>query len=287
VLLLLAASAWLYSALLVLYPKAFRHRYSEEMRRDFRELMREGLEEGGAKELVRVLAQAHSDLVLTALKERGTLLARRYASYLSVDPRMATRTAARAMVAVVLVAVGVSWASLLQQPTYAASAQVWVDQQQGDQGGNLAGSVDGLQQLMPTLIHAIDARPVAEEAIDRLGLKMSPEELLDNLASEQVEGTSFIVLTYEDTDPVRAKYIANTVGEVSSEFVSGRSAGDSTLRAIVYEKAALPLTPVSPDPLRNGLLTLVMGLVLCVGVALALPGVAASIAGKLGRPAVP
>ncbi len=57
-LLLLAASAWLYGALLVLYPEAFRRRYSEEMRRDFSELLREGLEEGGAKELVKVLAQA-------------------------------------------------------------------------------------------------------------------------------------------------------------------------------------------------------------------------------------
>ena len=46
-LLLLAACARLYGALLVLYPNAFRRRYSEEMRRDFRELMLEGLKEGG------------------------------------------------------------------------------------------------------------------------------------------------------------------------------------------------------------------------------------------------
>jgi hypothetical protein len=85
VLLLLAASTRLNSALLVLYPNAFRRRYSEEMRRDFRELMLEGFQEGGANELVRVLAQAFSDLVLTALKERGTPLARRYAYYLSVE----------------------------------------------------------------------------------------------------------------------------------------------------------------------------------------------------------
>jgi hypothetical protein len=64
------------------------------------------------------LAQAHSDLVLTALRERSTPLARRYASYLSVDPRIAVRAAARAMVAVVLAAVGVSWASFFQTPTY-------------------------------------------------------------------------------------------------------------------------------------------------------------------------
>jgi hypothetical protein len=50
VLLLLAACGRLYGALLVLYPKAFRRRYSEEMRRDFRELKLEGLQEG--KEVV-------------------------------------------------------------------------------------------------------------------------------------------------------------------------------------------------------------------------------------------
>src|SRR5215216_3911239 len=74
---LLAVLARLYGALLVLYPEAFRRRYEAEMRRDFRELMREVLEEGGTTELMRMWVQAFSDLVLTALKERGTLLARR------------------------------------------------------------------------------------------------------------------------------------------------------------------------------------------------------------------
>ena len=52
--LLLAASEWLYGGLLSLYPRAFRRRYAEEMRRDFADLSREGLEEGGGTELLRV-----------------------------------------------------------------------------------------------------------------------------------------------------------------------------------------------------------------------------------------
>jgi hypothetical protein len=89
-LLLLAAGVRLYGALLVLYSKAFRRGYSEEMRRDFRELMREGLQ-GGATGLVRVWAQAFWDLVLTALKERSTLLSARSAYSLFLEPRMAAR----------------------------------------------------------------------------------------------------------------------------------------------------------------------------------------------------
>jgi hypothetical protein len=136
------------------------------------------------------------------------------------------------------------------------------------------------------MIPAIDSRPVAGEAIQRLELEMTPAELLDSLTVEQIEGTSFLRLSYEDTNPERAQRIANTVGEVFSEFVSERSAGDSQLRATVYEKARVSYTPVSPHPLRNGLLTLVIGLMLCVGAVFALPSLAASVAGKLGRPAV-
>ena len=51
-------SARIYGVLLVLYPKAFRRCYAAVKRRDFLELMLEGLQEEGATKLVRVLAQA-------------------------------------------------------------------------------------------------------------------------------------------------------------------------------------------------------------------------------------
>jgi capsular polysaccharide biosynthesis protein len=170
---------------------------------------------------------------------------------------------------VVCVVVGAAvGASLWQTPTYEASAQVWVDQKQGDQQTNLAGTVEGLQTIILTMIHAIDSRPVAEEAIQRLDLKMTPAELLDNLTVEQVESTSFIVLTYEGNDPVEATKIVNTVGQVSSELISERSAAGSQLTANVYEKAIVPESPVSPDPLRNGVLAAVFGVMLGIGLAL-------------------
>jgi hypothetical protein len=82
---------------------------------------------------------------------------------------------------------------------------------------------------------------------------------------------------------MRARQIANTVGEVSSELISERS---SNLTATVWEKAALPESPVSPHPLRNGLLTLVIGLMLCAGTLVALPAVGARVAGTLSEWAV-
>jgi capsular polysaccharide biosynthesis protein len=172
---------------------------------------------------------------------------------------------------VVCIVVGAAvGASLWQTPTYEASAQVWVDQKQTDQQTNLAGTVEGLQTIILTMIHAIDSRPVAEKAIQRLELEntLTPAELLDNLTIEQVESTSFIVLTYEGNNPVEATKIVNTVGQVSSELISERSAAGSNLTANVYEEAVVPESPVSPDPLRNGILAAVFGVMLGIGLAL-------------------
>jgi capsular polysaccharide biosynthesis protein len=175
----------------------------------------------------------------------------------------------RAAVASLLVAVAVGVASFLQTPKYEASAQVRVDQKQGPQQTNLAVSGEmiltdpkGLQALIGGMVNTTDSRPLAEETLRRLGLRMERAELLDNLTVEQVENTSLIVLSYKGTDPVQAKQIANTVGKVSSELISERSVAGSKLRATVYEDAIVPTTPVSPKPLRGGLITLVVGLAL-------------------------
>jgi hypothetical protein len=166
-----AASEWLYGALLALYPKAFRRRYAVEMRRDFWELSREGLAEGGGAELVRVLASTLSDLVVTALRERSTVPTRN--ARLLVDPRIV----ARAMVAVVLVALTVVMASLSITPQYEASTKILIGKNGLEQFTPEMQSQD-LQQLTATLAQAARSRPIVEDAIERLGLRETPDEFL-------------------------------------------------------------------------------------------------------------
>ena len=183
------------------------------------------------------------------------------------------------MITVVLAAYAVTSSGLQQAPTYEASAQVWVAwaQRTLEYRGE-----PPTQEIM----HTIGTRSVAQEATQRLGLQMDPDELLDNLTVEQVGNTSFIVLTYESTDPVKATKIVNTVGQVSSELISETSAANGQLTANVYEKAMVSENPVSPHPWRNGLLTLVIGLVLCAGIVVVRPGVGAKMAGALNEWAV-
>ena len=178
----------------------------------------------------------------------------------------------RLWIILLVVAVVVGFAvgvSLWQTPEYVASTKLLVGQEQGNgQDTNLGGSVSGLQALTQTMIIAIDTRPVADEAIQRLGLGISPDELLGNLNIEQIESSQFILLSYTDSDPETATQVVNTVGQVSSERISEASATANNITATVYEKAAVPEAPASPNPLRNGLLAAVFGLMLGIGLAL-------------------
>ena len=167
-----------------------------------------------------------------------------------------------AIAASLLVAAVVTSASALQTPTYEATARMLVGQEQQKSHGGIHPLPPPGDALTQTLMIYIDTRPVAREAIRRLDVRMSPDELLNNLTVEQVESSQFLRLTYTDTDPARAMQVVNTVGQVSSERISEADAISNNITATVWEQAEVPVTPASPRPLRNGLIALVVGLVL-------------------------
>jgi capsular polysaccharide biosynthesis protein len=162
------------------------------------------------------------------------------------------------------IAVGVS---LAQTPTYATSIKILVGQDKDNADTSLGSDVEGLQQISQTMAQAVDTRPVAEAVIRRLNLQKSPGSLLDNMSAEQIGATQFIEVSYEDTSPEDAQRIANAIGEVFSEQVSEVSASANDITATVWERAVVPDSPVSPKPLRNGLLALALGVMLGIGLA--------------------
>jgi capsular polysaccharide biosynthesis protein len=173
------------------------------------------------------------------------------------------------VVLVTLVFVGAAVGfNLWQTPVYGASVKILVGQKaEGDQSSNLSGTVQGLEQLTQTMVEAINSRPVAEEVIRRLELRMTPGDLLGNLTIEQIETTQFIQLYYQDEDPQRAQKVVNTLADVSSERIAQASASANDITATVWEYATVPDAPVSPDPVRNGLVALGLGLMFGVGLA--------------------
>ena len=105
---------------------------------------------------------------------------------------------------------------------------------------------------------AIEKDAVVQEAIESLPdahlnapwqVQLTRAKVLENLTVERSEDTGTYLLIYEDSDPFRAQLIVNTVGRISGELV---------------RPARLPETPVAPNPLRDTLLTLVIGLAVLV-----------------------
>jgi capsular polysaccharide biosynthesis protein len=80
----------------------------------------------------------------------------------------------------------------------------------------------------------------------------------------------FVNVSYKDSDPERAQLIANTIGKVLSEKISEVSIGANSITATVWEPATLPETPVSPDPVRDVIIALVLGSLLGVVLAFSL-----------------
>src|SRR5215204_3505800 len=171
------------------------------------------------------------------------------------------------VVAVVLTGVVVGF-SMAQTPIYEASTTILVGQERGiTQDPNYA---IGLQQLTETMVGAVSSRPVAKAVIHQENLQMTTEEFLSQVSAEQEPNTQWIQVHYIDSSPERAQRLANAVGDVFSRKVSEVSSGTIAITATVWERAVVPDAPVTPNPVRNGLLALALGLIIGVGLALLL-----------------
>jgi len=156
--------------------------------------------------------------------------------------------------------------SLAQTPMYEASIKILVGQERGIT--ETPNDVIGLQQLTQTMVGGVSSRPVAEAVIRQQDLQMTTKEFLDeHLSVEQVPETQWIQVNYRDSSPERAQRVANAVGDVFSKQVSEVSSSANAITATVWERAVVPGEPVTPKPMRNGLLALALGLALGIGLA--------------------
>ena len=157
--------------------------------------------------------------------------------------------------------------SLAQTPIYQSSVQILVGQKSTD-SANLSGDVSGLQDLTLTVANGATALPIAQAAVEKTKLSdQSAGEVLANMSAEPETGTMFVDVSYRSDDPREAQLTADALGQALSEKVSRVSLGDNAITASPWAPAPLPQAPISPDPLRNSLIAMLLGIIL--GVALA------------------
>jgi capsular polysaccharide biosynthesis protein len=162
--------------------------------------------------------------------------------------------------------------SLNQTPTYEATVKILVSQE-ADVLPLRPYDGRGLQEIALTAARVVRSESVARATIEQLNFPgLSAQEVLANTNVEPDPGTMFVNVSYRDSDPQRAQLLANTIAEMGSQKISDDvMLGSYPLVARVWKPATLPENPVSPKPVHNTVVALVLGLTVCAGWAFAWP----------------
>lgn len=159
--------------------------------------------------------------------------------------------------------------SMRTTPLYEATSKVFAGPRSVGED-DVAGALQELsfsRELTASYAEVLRSRGLAEQVIEETGANISPAELASQVETRTVPDTRIIEITVTHTSPRQAQRFAN---EIAAEFVEdedGTYGGRSEVFASVFERALLPASPVSPKPLRDGLLGAALGLALGIGMA--------------------
>ena len=111
-----------------------------------------------------------------------------------------------------------SYSYFMIKPTYTSQSSVYVMTKD-----NAIINYTDFQigtQLTKDYLTIITSRPVLDDCIDQLGLDWDYKSLKKKLNITNPEDTRILIVEATDTDPQRAKLIADTVAEVSAQYIS-------------------------------------------------------------------
>lgn len=107
--------------------------------------------------------------------------------------------------------------STRETPVYRAEATIWISESRTlNEYANILAS----ERLAQTYAQLMVQKPIFEGVINKLNLDMDANTLKNRVSVSVVEETQLLQIRVEDTDPERAAYIANEVGEVFSQINS-------------------------------------------------------------------
>jgi receptor protein-tyrosine kinase len=173
---------------------------------------------------------------------------------------------------VMAVAVGLSVAfSVAATPQYASTARLFVSTSQGNTEAAYEGSLLSDQRAL-SYAYLMNSRDLAHAVIDELGVDLTADELMGKVAAEVVPDTVNINLTVKDPDPQQAQALAqgyaNGLSDLVRDLETPPGETNPPIKLTVIDNASVPESTVSPKPLRNGALALVIGLLAGVAAAI-------------------
>jgi capsular exopolysaccharide synthesis family protein len=158
--------------------------------------------------------------------------------------------------------------SIVATPVYQGAAKLLVFSNNDPRGGTSSAYEGALlsQQLVKSFAQILESRSTAATALKFDPQPYSPRQLQAKINAEAVTDTLLINLTVEDTNPIRAKRMTNSVARAFMAAVP-RIQNGSTLQVSLVEPALTPTAPIRPRTRLNVALGLLVGMMLGVGIA--------------------
>jgi diguanylate cyclase (GGDEF)-like protein len=160
--------------------------------------------------------------------------------------------------------------AFMTTPIYSSSSRYIVSPNPiymgGDVDYNLIYSLDTLDKrtIITTYAEVLNSPRIYSETTESLGFKES--DLVDYTYSATVfPETNIIEFNVQGPDPERAALITASVGQRAVDYVEGLY---QIYEMGLLDPASVPTDPISPQPIRDAGVALVVGLALGIGLAL-------------------
>jgi capsular exopolysaccharide synthesis family protein len=164
--------------------------------------------------------------------------------------------------------------TLAATPQYAAHVTFFVTTSGTGGTGGVADAYQGSlfsQQRVKSYVDLLSSERLAKDIVAASGLELSPAEVASKISATAVPDTVLLDATVTDSSPEQARRVASAM---STEFIDlvrtletppGRDT--AAVKVEVIEGPSVGSSPVSPAPVKNIVMALLLGVVLGVGAA--------------------
>lgn len=151
-------------------------------------------------------------------------------------------------------------------PKYQSSTQILINQSQNDEEISSA-DLQSSRELISTYNVIMTSPAILEPVQDEIDFEGTMDELRSKINVAAEEESQVATVTIEDTDPQRAVRIANTLSQTFEQQIPNIMDVDNV--SVLSEAEVQNSTePVSPRPLLNLAISLLIGLIVGIGTAL-------------------
>ena len=165
-----------------------------------------------------------------------------------------------ALITVVAMVVSGVISFFMLSPVYESKSTLIVNTEKNEETQMITGDQFTVtQKLAVTYGEIIKSRAVLESVISNLKLDSEYEDLVEKITVSPVKDTQIISISVQDTNPKKARDIANEIPKVFEKEVKRITKANDIQ---VIDKAILPQNPIKPNKIINVAIAAVLGMMI-------------------------